>query len=107
MDGAFGFSRLMADVAGGNHGILFAYLVIVNLLTLVLFIMDKVKAIGQRPRIREFNLLLPSFLGGALGGLLGMMIGHHKTRSATFVYSMPVMLVVDVVVAFLVRAGVA
>ena len=40
----------------------------------------KLKAINGDWRISEKALLLTSFLGGALGGLLGMQLFRHKTK---------------------------
>ncbi|MBO5326703.1 MAG: DUF1294 domain-containing protein [Clostridia bacterium] len=51
-----------------------------SLLAFILYGADKQKARKGLWRISEKTLLLTSFLGGALGGLLAMQLFHHKTR---------------------------
>ena len=46
----------------------------------------------QRGRIPEATLLGLALAGGALGGLAGMRLFHHKTRKARFFVGLPVML---------------
>jgi uncharacterized membrane protein YsdA (DUF1294 family) len=45
---------------------------------------DKRRAERSDWRIRESTLLALSFLGGALGALLGMKVYRHKTRHTAF-----------------------
>jgi len=53
---------------------------------LLFFIMgyDKRQAIKGRRRVPEVTLFSLSFLGGGLGGFLGMMAFHHKTKKMYF-----------------------
>lgn len=51
-----------------------------SLLAFILYGVDKYKARKGLWRISEKALLLTSFLGGALGGLLAMQLFRHKTR---------------------------
>ncbi len=60
------------------------YYAVINLVVAVLYLIDKLKAIGRRWRISEKNLLLPAVIGGAFGGLVGMLIFRHKTRNSRF-----------------------
>ncbi len=46
----------------------------------------------RRGRIPEATLLGLALAGGALGGLAGMRLFHHKTRKARFFVGLPVML---------------
>lgn len=68
------------------------YLAAVNLVTFAAFGIDKYKAVRHRWRIPEATLLGLSLIGGALGGLAGMHLFHHKTRKARFFVGVPVML---------------
>lgn len=68
------------------------YLAAVNLVTFAAFGIDKWKAVRHRWRIPEATLLGLSLIGGALGGLAGMRLFHHKTRKARFFVGVPVML---------------
>mgnify|MGYP000736138195 CR=1 FL=1 len=44
--------------------------------------------------------------GGSIGALLGMKVFHHKTRKAKFFVGVPVILVIEVIVGFLVIVSV-
>lgn len=65
--------------------ILWIYFIIINLMTFVVYIGDKVLAILNKNRVTEKNLLLLSILGGAIGGLCAMIIVRHKIRKISFV----------------------
>ncbi|MGN1237084.1 MAG: DUF1294 domain-containing protein, partial [Bacteroidaceae bacterium] len=54
-------------------------LYIANILTFILYGLDKYLAYHNKTRIPEFILLLFSFLGGAFGALCGMILFRHKT----------------------------
>jgi uncharacterized membrane protein YsdA (DUF1294 family) len=60
------------------------YYVLLNIGVAVLYLVDKIKAIGHHWRISEKTLLLPAVIGGAFGGLVGMLVFRHKTRHANF-----------------------
>lgn len=63
-----------------------------NLLAFCLMGLDKRRAIQGRWRIPERTLLLSCACFGALGGLLGMRVFHHKTRHPRFSWGVPAML---------------
>ncbi|MEM7718313.1 MAG: DUF1294 domain-containing protein [Pseudomonadota bacterium] len=54
------------------------YLLVINILTFVLSILDKGFAVYNRRRIPEGLLLTLSFVGGAIGAKLAQMISGHK-----------------------------
>ena len=60
------------------------YYAVLNLIVALLYLVDKLKAIGRCWRIAEKTLLLPGMIGGAFGGLLGMLVFRHKTRNSKF-----------------------
>lgn len=74
------------------------YLVIINVITFVIFGVDKYKAIRQEWRIRESTLLGLALIGGSIGGWLAMYIFHHKTKKVKFFVGIPVILVIQIVV---------
>lgn len=63
---------------------LWLYYLAVNFGTALLYLLDKIKAIGHRWRIPEKTLLLPALFGGAFGGFAGMLLFRHKTRHGLF-----------------------
>lgn len=61
----------------------FIYLValsICSLVTFILYVVDKKRAIDKAWRIPEKVLLGFSFFGGAVGGYFAMELVRHKTR---------------------------
>ena len=78
------------------HGALF-YLVLINLITFIFFAVDKWKAKKNRFRIKEAVLFLLCFLGGTIGGIIGVHALHHKTTRKAFVVGIPLILLVQVV----------
>jgi len=67
-------------------------LTLVQLLPFCLFGADKWLAVQQRRRIRERTLLLACLPLSALGGLLGMVLFHHKIAKPKFRYGVPALL---------------
>ena len=61
--------------------------------------LDKQKAKKGKWRIPEKTLFLFAFLGGSLGTTLGMHSFHHKTKHWYFKFGMPLILVVQLVLA--------
>lgn len=57
---------------------------ILSLITIILYGIDKKRAIKQKMRIRESTLFLFSFLGGSLGSIIGMAAFAHKTKHVMF-----------------------
>ena len=79
--------------------ILLAYLALVNLLTFILYGVDKRKAQKGAWRVPEKTLLLLPLLGGSVGGILGMQTFRHKTKHWYFKFGLPAMLVLQAALA--------
>lgn len=71
----------------------FYALLILNLLTFILFGLDKLKAKRHKWRIPEATLLLMALVGGSIGGYVGMRIWHHKTKHKKFSIGLPLILI--------------
>lgn len=76
---------------------LYLYLLLVNALSCLLMLIDKIKAAKKRWRIPERTLLGVCAIGGSLGGLIGMKLFRHKTLHPQFSIGIPVMLAVHIV----------
>lgn len=87
-------------------GPLSIYLIIINILTFILYAIDKLKAIKSRWRISELMLLGFSFIGGALGALIAMKIFRHKTKKTKFTFGVPIMLIVQIFLLVLFRTNI-
>ena len=83
-----------------QHRILLIYLAVVNILTIIVFGVDKVNAKSNRQRVRIVTLLGLAFIGGSVGALIGMYGFHHKTKKAYFTVGVPLILLMQVVVLF-------
>ena len=55
------------------------YLIVINIVTFLVYGIDKWKAKQGSWRISEATLLILAVIGGSIGALLGMKIWHHKT----------------------------
>lgn len=80
-----------------------AYLVVMNLIGFLAMYVDKQRARSGGWRIPEKRLFAIAALGGSVGSILGMKLFHHKTRHMQFVYGMPAILVIQIVIALVVR----
>ncbi|TMV04983.1 DUF1294 domain-containing protein [Ruegeria sediminis] len=80
------------------------YLWAVNLLTLLAFGWDKLRARGKRRRVSERTLLWLAALGGSPGAVLGRWIFRHKTRKRGFSIWLFAIVVVQAAVFYLVVA---
>ena len=83
-----------------QHRILLIYLAVVNILTIIVFGVDKMNAKSNRQRVRIVTLLGLAFIGGSVGALIGMYVFHHKTKKAYFTVGVPLILLMQVVVLF-------
>ncbi len=103
------------------------YAVLVNLVTFVLFGIDKKRAKqheawqrprgrgrkkqtseqekAPRPRIPEKTLFIAAILGGSVGAMAGMAFFHHKTRKAAFRWGMPLILILQLAVIWVALFG--
>ena len=78
------------------------YLIIMNIAGFAVMGIDKRKAIRHRWRVRESTLFLIALIGGSVGSILGMRVFHHKTRPWYFVYGMPLILILQILLAILI-----
>ena len=80
------------------------YFVIINIVTFIVYGVDKDKAIKKKRRISERALLTLAAVGGAFGALIGMKIFDHKVRKDKFRIFIPIWCFVwCVVLAFCAR----
>mgnify|MGYP000871432091 FL=1 len=93
-----------AFIFGSPWTLALAWLLVINLVTFLVFGFDKLKAKWKEKheaarRVPEKTLLLLSAVGGSLGALLGMKVFHHKTLHKTFRFGVPLILILQLVVA--------
>lgn len=81
--------------------ILTIYLLLTNIIGFFMMGIDKYKAKKRAFRIPEASLFTIAIIGGSLGTTLGMFTFRHKTRHWYFLYGMPAILILQLVLAFL------
>lgn len=89
-------------VIGSPWGLLAIWLAAINLVTFLVFGLDKWKAKRKVKkesvrRVPEKTLFLLAILGGSVGALLGMKVWHHKTLHRSFRIGIPVILILQIV----------
>ena len=77
--------------------VILSFILIVNVLTFLLYGIDKWKAKRSRWRIPESVLLGMAAVGGSVGAWLGMRVWRHKTQHKKFRYGVPAILVAQIV----------
>lgn len=75
---------------------LICYIVVINLVSFMMFGIDKYKARRGQWRISEATLLAVAAIGGSLGARMGMKVWHHKTLHSKFRYGVPIMLLAHI-----------
>ena len=76
------------------------YLSAINVVTFVLFGLDKYNARKGSRRIREVTLMAMAALGGGVGAWMGMRLWHHKTKHRKFRYGIPLILLLQIALIY-------
>ena len=102
----------------------FIYLAVVNLVAFGLFGVDKKRAVyngeiekakrrrkpepvrAMKRRVPEKTLLVTAAIGGSLGAIAGMWIFRHKTKHWYFVYGLPAILLLQLLIAWIAVKGI-
>ena len=79
--------------------IILGYLLVVNITSFLLYGIDKYKAKKVKWRISETTLLTMAVIGGSIGAWVGMRLWHHKTMHKRFKYGIPIIIILQVVLA--------
>ena len=76
------------------------YLIVINVVTFLVYGIDKWKAKQGSWRISEATLLILAVNGGSIGALLGMKVWRHKTMHKKFKYGLPLILLVQIALIY-------
>jgi uncharacterized membrane protein YsdA (DUF1294 family) len=76
--------------------ILIAYLLLINIITLILYGIDKWKAKHNMWRIPEATLIILAAVGGSIGAFAAMKLFHHKTMHKKFYIGVPVIIILQI-----------
>ena len=80
--------------------LLLIYFTAVNFTGLFLMGLDKHKAKKHLWRIPESTLFIIAIIGGSIGCIIGMYAFRHKTRHWYFVYGLPAILLIQLIIFF-------
>lgn len=81
--------------------LLIIYIGAMNILGFLLMGIDKYKARKRSFRIPEATLFTIALFGGSIGSLVGMYFFKHKTRHKSFVYGLPGILFIHIILVIL------
>lgn len=79
-----------------------AYLILVNIIAFLVMGIDKHRAKVHKWRVSEKTLFLLALLGGSAGSVFGMHVFRHKTRHWYFVWGMPMILLLQIVLGIVI-----
>ncbi len=71
------------------------YLAAINLVTFLVYGIDKWRAKCGAWRVSEKTLFVLPLLGGSVGAIAGMRAFHHKTKHWYFKYGLPLILLLQ------------
>lgn len=86
-------------------GLFCGYILCINIITFVMYALDKIKAKAGAWRISEFALMLLAVIGGSAGALLAMIVCRHKIRVPRFRFGIPVIIILQVAVFYFIGTG--
>ena len=75
--------------------LILSLIVLLNLITFVVYGIDKLKARKNKWRIPDSTLMLLAIIGGSIGALLGIKVWHHKTLHRKFRYGIPMIILAE------------
>ena len=78
------------------------YLAVINVVTFFIYGIDKWKAKKSKWRIPEASLLGLAVVGGSIGAWLGMKVWHHKTQHKKIKCGVPLILMAQITLCYLI-----
>lgn len=82
------------------YGIITLYFAVMNLTGFAMMGIDKRKAVKRLWRIPESTLFVIAIIGGSVGSIIGMRVFRHKTRHWYFVFGMPLILILQILLVY-------
>lgn len=82
--------------------IVFLYLGLISLITVAVTVLDKIEAKEKGSRVPEKLLLWLAVFGGSVAEYLTMKLIRHKTKKSKFMVGLPLILMSQVTLAYLI-----
>ena len=73
-----------------NLKYIFVAMTVINVMSFIMYGLDKYFAVKGKWRIREVTLLSMSAIGGGIGSLIGMLLFKHKLSKRYFRFLIPI-----------------
>lgn len=83
-----------------SYAVLLVGLILLNIVSFIIMGIDKYKSSHNKWRISERTFFAMALLGGSVGVLCGMYFFHHKTRHKSFIYGIPIILLIQLSAAY-------
>lgn len=71
------------------------YIIAINIITFIVYGIDKLKAKKGWWRIPEATLLMLAAIGGSIGAFCGIMLFRHKTKHLKFILGVPLIFILQ------------
>ncbi len=84
-----------------RHSYMFIYFLVINVITFIVYYIDKQKAKKHKYRISEATLIAFAAAGGSVFALLAMYLIRHKVRKPKFYIGVPLILVLQIIAMYL------
>lgn len=81
--------------------LILAYLIAINFISFATMGVDKARARKRLWRVPESTLFVLALIGGSVGSIAGMYLFRHKTRHWYFVYGMPAILFLQILIVII------
>lgn len=85
-----------------SHKVFMIYLIAINIITAIVYGVDKANACKGRWRVPNNVLIALAFIGGSIGALIAMYLFRHKTKKIYFKIGIPLIIITQIVVLFFV-----
>ena len=76
--------------------LIIVYFIAINFISFTVMGVDKARK--RAWRIPESTLFVLALIGGSIGSIAGMHLFHHKTRHWYFLYGMPAILIIQIII---------
>jgi len=98
---------MLQSIAISVYPYIFYYLAIINIISLILMVYDKMasKTGNVKLRIPERTLLWLPVIGGALGSFIGMNVFRHKSRHTSFKITITLFLIIWIIISVYIFAA--
>ena len=73
------------------------YLIVINIITFIIFGLDKYYDIKNKFRVSEATLFCLCIIGGSFLGFVGMKVFRHKTKKIYFRIGVPLIMILEAI----------